>query len=114
MKALFSPIRALFSGLIYLVRWGGLRHDLSALRHDLVFVEQRIAEVERFMQEMAREPGDLRELEYSVSSQNGEDGILEEIFRRIGDGGKYFVEFGVGTGDECNCAHLVRSAGWRG
>jgi hypothetical protein len=31
----------------------------------------------------------------SVYTQNGEDGIIEEIFKRIGVTNKYFVEFGV-------------------
>lgn len=31
----------------------------------------------------------------SVYTQNGEDGIIEEIFRRIGVTNKFFVEFGV-------------------
>ena len=47
------------------------------------------------------------------SSQNGEDGILEEIFRRIGTRTPFFVEFGVEDGRECNTAALVR-AGWNG
>lgn len=104
---MFSKIKSLAEGALYLVRWGGLRYHL-------IRVEQRVVELEWFIQEMAREPGDLREFERRVSSQNGEDGILEEIFRRIGAEGKYFVEFGVQSGDECNCAQLVREAGWRG
>jgi len=47
------------------------------------------------------------------SSQNGEDGILHEIFRRIGTTTPFFVEFGVEDGRECNTAALVR-AGWQG
>ena len=31
----------------------------------------------------------------SVFTQNGEDGIIEEIFNRIGTSNKFFVEFGV-------------------
>jgi len=59
-------------------------------------------------------PGDLRSFEKKISSQNGEDGIIEEIFRRIGTTTKFFVEFGVETGIECNCACLVRRHHWRG
>ena len=47
------------------------------------------------------------------SSQNGEDGILHELFRRIGSERGFFVEFGVEDGRQCNTAALVR-AGWRG
>ena len=58
--------------------------------------------------------GDLRAFERQVFSQNGEDGILEEILRRIGIETKSFVEFGVESGIECNCARLAREQLWRG
>jgi hypothetical protein len=48
-----------------------------------------------------------------VWSQNDEDGILEEIFRRIGTASRGFVEFGVSDGRECNTLKLLVE-GWRG
>jgi hypothetical protein len=50
---------------------------------------------------------------YKVYSQNDEDGIIAEIFRRIGATSKTFVEFGVETGVECNSVKLLVE-GWRG
>ena len=50
---------------------------------------------------------------YKVYSQNDEDGIIAEIFRRIGTTRRSFVEFGVETGVECNTAKLLVE-GWRG
>lgn len=50
---------------------------------------------------------------YKVYSQNDEDGIIHEIFSRIGTGSKTFVEFGVDTGLESNC-HSLLLQGWRG
>ena len=50
---------------------------------------------------------------YKVYSQNDEDGIIAEIFRRIGTTSRTFVEFGVETGAECNTAKLLVE-GWRG
>src|SRR5262249_9149403 len=50
---------------------------------------------------------------YKVYSQNDEDGIIAEIFRRIGTQRRTFVEFGVETGVECNTAKLLVE-GWRG
>ena len=44
----------------------------------------------------------LRGADRKTFSQNGEDGILEKIIETIGTTGKYFVEIGVGNGDECN------------
>ena len=50
---------------------------------------------------------------YKVYSQNDEDGIVAEIFRRIGATSRSFVEFGVETGVECNTVKLLVE-GWRG
>jgi len=50
---------------------------------------------------------------FKIYSQNDEDGILQEIFRRIGATGRRFVEFGVQSGFECNTAKLLVE-GWQG
>ncbi len=50
---------------------------------------------------------------FKVYSQNDEDGIIEEIFNRIGTTNKNFVEFGVQNGLESN-AHYLLHKGWRG
>jgi hypothetical protein len=68
--------------------------------------------------ELARDPrfGDpLRLLRHAfqVCSQNGEDGMIHEIFRRIGTTNRVFVEVGVGDGRENNTSFLL-SQGWRG
>ncbi len=56
---------------------------------------------------------DLRSRERKVSSQNGEDGVIEAIFAAIGVTNRYFVEFGCGDATECNAAHLT-ALGWSG
>lgn len=55
----------------------------------------------------------LNRFEYQVFSQYGEDGILSEIFNRIGTTNKYFIEFGVENGTECNTTYLLLK-GWNG
>ena len=50
---------------------------------------------------------------FKIYSQNDEDGIIQEIFRRIGAVNHSFVEFGVQNGFECNTAKLLIE-GWRG
>lgn len=45
----------------------------------------------------------------SAFSQNGEDGIIAEIFRRLGHPARTFVEFGAGNGFENNTIALVLS-----
>jgi len=52
--------------------------------------------------------------EFSVYSQNGEDGILLFIFSIIGTSSRRFIEFGIGDGRECNSANLLVNFGWRG
>jgi hypothetical protein len=50
---------------------------------------------------------------YRVYSQADEDGILHEIFRRIGEGTRTFLELGVGNGLENNTLFLLVQ-GWSG
>ncbi len=57
---------------------------------------------------------DLRNFEQKTFSQNGEDGIIQEIFRRIGTTNQFFVEFGIEDGRECNTRYLMEKKGWRG
>ncbi|GAL95265.1 MULTISPECIES: hypothetical protein [Microcystis] len=58
-------------------------------------------------------PRKLNRYEFKVFSQAGEDGIISEIFNRIGTTNKFFVEFGVGNGLENNSAYLLVK-GWQG
>ena len=50
---------------------------------------------------------------YKVYSQNDEDGIINEIFRRIGTETKEFIELGVDNGLECN-THFLLHREWHG
>ena len=50
---------------------------------------------------------------FKVYSQNEEDGIIDEIFNRVGTTNKIFIEFGVQDGLECN-SHYLLHKGWRG
>src|SRR5690242_675114 len=60
-----------------------------------------------------RDSRKLNHFEHQAFSQNGEDGILAEIFRRIGVKDRFFVEFGVGNGLENNTVFLLQQ-NWRG
>lgn len=46
-------------------------------------------------------------------SQNGEDGIIKFIFKKVGTTNKYYVEIGSGNGEENNTRYL-KSLGWQG
>jgi hypothetical protein len=56
---------------------------------------------------------DLGAAEKKVYSQNGEDGIIATIFATIGTTNKFYVEFGVEDGTECNTRRL-KEQGWGG
>jgi hypothetical protein len=62
---------------------------------------------------LAVDAKDLRHFEYSNHSQNGEDGIIAEIFRRVGYENRVFVEIGASDGAE-NCTADLVSQGWSG
>lgn len=48
-----------------------------------------------------------------VYSQNGEDGIIQAIFRQIGTTNRFFAEFGVEDGKQCS-SRLLKERGWSG
>lgn len=57
--------------------------------------------------------GDLRSFERSRFSQNGEDGVLAELARRIGSPRRTFVEIGASDGRQ-NCTRALLQDGWSG
>ena len=88
---------------------GTLNSEVFTIKKILIegYLENRLTD-ERYQQ-----VGKLNKHEYQVLSQNGEDGIIYEIFKRIGTASKYFVEFGVGNGTENNSAYLLMQ-NWQG
>jgi hypothetical protein len=104
--------------------------ETAELSQRLIDVERRLAninqvaiidfnmQVQREIRELLADPryaaaGRLERHGRKVWSQNDEDGILEEIFRRIGTSSRSFVEFGTSDGRECNTLKLLVE-GWRG
>lgn len=55
----------------------------------------------------------LNRAEHKIYSQHGEDGIIHEIFNRIGTTSKTFFEIGAGSGTENNTIALLLD-GWKG
>ncbi len=56
----------------------------------------------------------LRDAEFRVFSQWGEDGILQFLLSRVPIANRTFVEFGVGFYDEANTRFLLLCGGWSG
>lgn len=67
-------------------------------------------EIERLKKEAVNP---LNRFEHKIYSQHGEDGIIREIFNRIGTTSKTFFEFGAGSGSENNTIVLLID-GWKG
>ncbi len=72
------------------------------------------AEIDRLRaQAIERDPDTLLAYGFKAYSQNDEDGIIAEIFRRVGVTNRVFVEIGVGNGLENNTLLLLFD-GWTG
>jgi hypothetical protein len=82
----------------------------EALLKRLVQLEMMrdLSATERF-----RDPRRLLSSGLKVYSQNDEDGMIAEVFRRIGAGSRRFIEFGVEDGTESNSTFLLLQ-GWHG
>ncbi len=73
-----------------------------------------IQEIDRLRQsERYQDPKNLIPFGDKVYSQSDEDGLIREIFNRIGTTNKTFVEFGIGNGLENNTLALLFED-WRG
>jgi len=70
-------------------------------------------EIERILAPLRGDPKRLEPHGFKVYSQNDEDGIIEEIFRRLEVTQGRFLEIGVESGLECNSLYLIHK-GWRG
>jgi hypothetical protein len=93
-----------------------ITNNLSYLTH-MTYLSLEI-EKHRMLRELQespryQDPKSLIPHGYKVYSQNEEDGIIREIFSRIGATNKTFVELGVGNGLENNTLTLLFE-NWKG
>jgi hypothetical protein len=105
---------------------GSARKRAAGLRarvRELFRLPNRIAEAEMLMtrifinQMKAMGPlRDVRQAEFKVSSQFGEDGIIQYLVWQTGiqEDEKRFVEFGVENYEEANTRFLLENDNWRG
>jgi hypothetical protein len=70
-------------------------------------------EIERVLSALSPDKKRLEPFGFKVCSQADEDGIIEEIFKRLGIGTGLFCEIGVEDGLECNSLFLLHK-GWTG
>jgi hypothetical protein len=70
-------------------------------------------EIDKLLETISRDPSRLEQFGFKVYSQSDEDGIIEEIFKRLSIKRGTFCEIGVETGLECNTLYLLHK-GWSG
>lgn len=92
------------------LRLGEIKRDITALKWIAVddYLQRYLYQNPKY-----QEPKRLNKYEYKIYSQSGEDGIVEEIFNRIGTKNKIFIEFGVSDGFENNTLNLLTQE-WTG
>lgn len=86
------------------------REDLRALRaaaESQVRLSKELLIAKLLVQARYQDQKRLNRYEGQVFSQNGEDGIIAEIFSRIGAVSRVFLEVGAGDGMENNTAYLL-------
>jgi hypothetical protein len=77
-------------------------------------IQDRIGSLERSVYAGVSADSTIHDWEAKIRSQNGEDGILLNLFSRIGATSRRFLEFGCSSGLECNSANLALGFGWSG
>lgn len=105
------PIAAQLSRYVDGLRWK-MNHIQEIL--DDIYQIQADERVESLLAEPKyADPRRLNRFEHKVFSQMGEDGIIAEVFRRLGTTNNTFVEFAAGDGFENNTLYLL-TCGWKG
>ena len=94
-----------------------IKASLRSIQRDISCLQQ-IAASRELGKLRGRHPGEtdplrLHRFENQVCSQNGEDGVIAEIFQRIGETDRTFVEVGCGGDGENNTSFLC-ARGWSG
>lgn len=87
--------------------------ETMKLQHDANVLEGKAFIADLLKDGKYDDPRRLERAGYKVYSQHDEDGIIAEIFRRIGTRNRAFFVFGVETGLECNTHFLLHSS-WKG
>jgi hypothetical protein len=87
-----------------------MHHSMDRLDRSLL-LQGRLASLQ--LSSRAR-MNSLADVEFRVSSQWGEDGIIEWLCQKIPDVPRSFIEFGVENFSEANTRFLIENRGWRG
>ena len=106
MKLLDALLQRLHEPHDTAIRVGQIEQSIEHLREAIGRIESR--------QSAAIDSPHLRDHEFKVFSQWGEDGILDHLVRHVAIPRPFFVEFGVETYREANTRFLLTQGGWHG
>src|SRR4051812_24242228 len=102
-----DEVRAALGGMLGMpATVAGMSRELDDVRTQLGGLEARLLR--------ALPDGAVREAEFSVFSQFGEDGILQFLVQRVPIEHEVFIEFGVEDYHESNTRFLLVHDNWRG
>lgn len=90
---------------------GRFIRQLAGLPAQLERIQAAIGRIEW---RQTRDACSLRESEFQVTSQWGEDGIIQHLLRRVPIDSPKFVEFGVERFAEANTRFLLQHSNWHG
>jgi hypothetical protein len=89
--------------------------QLSELVRRMEDLQQAVGRIElQLTRTTAAAAKSLREYEFRVFSQWGEDGIIQHLIHRVPVPNPYFVEFGVQDYKESNTRFLLQNNNWSG
>jgi hypothetical protein len=86
---------------------------LTALAAKIDIIQQAVGKIEERQLNLINS-NNIHDNEFKVSSQNGEDGIIQFLTRKMNIPNKTFVEFGVQDYGESNTRFLLRNSNWSG
>lgn len=88
------------------------RNGLAQLNRDMEALKLQIGRLQTLV--TSQQATNLRDAEFKVYSQFGEDGIIQYILRHCENVPSTFVEFGVENYTEANSRFLLEGFHWRG
>ncbi len=110
-KSVKSLLRQFFSPLEVRLNTAEVRQ--RRMETNIEYIQEAIGRIE-YRQLTERPSNNLRDNEFRVFSQSGEDGIIQFLLKHIAIEQKIFVEFGVEDYSEANTRFLLTNYGWGG
>ncbi|MDP4038778.1 MAG: hypothetical protein Q8P54_02350 [bacterium] len=90
-----------------------IQNNLYSIENRIIALQQALARVESRQLDSLKSK-DIKDYEFKVFSQWGEDGIIQYLLKKVKIKNKIFVEFGVEDYLESNTRYLLTNDNWSG